>query len=207
LKIELETGRLLLREFVEEDWKSAHAYSSDPEVVRFMVWGPNTEDETIGFIKKVIDWQSTQPRNVFDLAVLTKQNGRLIGTCGFHITKSVSEGSSQSIGLGTVCDYNVDPYSQTRGKHAALGYCFSKEVWGGGYATEAASAVVRFGFEQLNLHKIFAICDVENKGSARVLEKIGMRKEGHLLEDIKIKGQWRDSLLFSMLSTECNQFE
>ncbi|MBI4534134.1 MAG: GNAT family N-acetyltransferase [Candidatus Melainabacteria bacterium] len=200
--IQLETKRLLLREFVFDDWIAVHSYASDPEVVRFMVWGPNTEDNTKQFIKDMLDWQIEQPRKVFDFAVQTKVNASLIGSCGVHVTRTISEGSSQSIALATRTDYNVHPSSFTQGKHAAMGYCFSKDIWGQGYATEAAGALIRFGFEQLGLHKIFATCDVENKGSARVLEKIGMKREGHLLEDVKIKGRWRDSYLYAVTNTE-----
>lgn len=206
-KIELETPRLLLREFVQDDFAAVHSYATDPDVVRFMVWGPNSEDDTRNFIANILAWQQAQPRKVFDLAVETKENRRLIGSCGFHLARTISEGSSQSIGQGTAADYNLDPHSHTRDQHAAVGYCFSKEAWGQGYATEAATAVLRFGFEQLGLHKIFATCDVDNKGSARVLEKIGMRREGHFLEDIKIKRQWRDSFLYSALNRDWNPLE
>lgn len=201
-KIEIETPRLLLRDFVMEDWISAHSYAYDPEVVRFMVWGPNTEQDTQNFVKQVLEWQQSPQRKVFDFAVITKSDGQLIGTCGFHIAHTVSEGSSQSVGLSTTGDYNTDPYSHTRDKNAAVGYCFGKSAWGQGYATEAATAVIKFGFEQLGLHKIFATCDVENIGSARVLEKSGMKKEGHLVEDIKVKGRWRDSYLYSILQQD-----
>ena len=82
------------------------------------------------------------------------------------------------------------------------GYCLNRDYWGHGYATEAAQAVISFGFEQLGLHRIFAICDPCNVASWRVLARAGMRREGHLLEDRWQKGQWRDSYLYAILERE-----
>lgn len=200
--ISLETKRLFLREFVSEDWVFVHSYASDLEVVRYMLWGPNREEDTRKFIKDMIACQTAIPRNVFDLAVHSKTDGCLIGSCGIRVGKTISEGASLSATVGSKQDYSLAPYAYTRELHASLGYCFRKDSWSQGFATEASGAVVRFGFEQLGLHKIFATCDVENKGSARVLEKIGMRREGHLVEDIKIKGRWRDSYLYALTFNE-----
>ncbi len=202
--IRIETPRLVVREFVLDDWKAVHRYASDLDVVRFMIWGPNSEADSHAFIANVVEWQSVQPRRVFDLAVVTKEDQQLIGSCGFHLANTVSEGASQSIGLGISPEYNVDPSSYTLNKHGAMGYCFSKEAWGQGYATEAATAVLHFAFEQLGLHKMFATCDVENTASLKVLERIGMRREGHLLEDILIKQHWRDSYLYAIVNRDWN---
>jgi RimJ/RimL family protein N-acetyltransferase len=207
-EIKIETTRLILREFVAGDFSAVHNYASDPNVARFMVWGPNSEQDTHEFLNNVIEWQKAQPRRVFDFAVVLKQGSGLIGSCGFHIAPTVSEGSSQSIWAKAALDFDAKhPYVYARDKHAALGYCFHKDAWGHGYASEAATGALRFGFETLKLHKIFATCDVENKGSARVLEKIGMHKEGHLIEDIKIKGRWRDSFLYAITINEWNPID
>lgn len=71
-----------------------------------------------------------------------------------------------------------------------------------GYATEAAKQLIAFGFNELNLHRIFATCDARNIASAKILEKAGMIKEGVIRENILIKEGWRDSLLFSILDRE-----
>jgi len=70
------------------------------------------------------------------------------------------------------------------------------------YATEAARALLTFGFGQLRLHRIFATCDPANTASARVLEKIGMQREGLLREHEWVKGRWRDSFLYAILDHE-----
>jgi RimJ/RimL family protein N-acetyltransferase len=71
-----------------------------------------------------------------------------------------------------------------------------------GYATEVSKLLIEFGFETLNLHRIFATCDPRNVGSYKVLEKIGMTKEGRIREDLLLKDGWRDSLLYSILEQE-----
>ena len=83
-----------------------------------------------------------------------------------------------------------------------IGYSLNRKFWGQGYATEAAEALVKFGFGQLNLHRIFATCDPFNVASARVLEKAGMQREGHFRQHKWVKGKWRDSLLYAILDCE-----
>lgn len=205
--IRIETPRLILREYVEADWSAVHAYASDAEVVRFMTWGPNTEEDSRNFVMALIEQQKMQPRKVFDLAVQTKADGRLIGSCGFRVALTVSEGASRTASKTGSEPAGEDPLAYVRERHASMGYCFNRDAWGQGYATEAATGVLRFGFEQLGFHKIFATCDVENKASVRVLERIGMRREGHMLEDIKVKAIWRDSFLYAMLNADWNPLE
>ncbi len=171
------TERLILREFVAEDWEQVHAYGSDPEVVRFMSWGPNTEEETQAYVPRQLEAQASDPRRELDFAVTLKDDGRLIGGCGLHVTRP------------------KDPAG-------FIGYCFHRDYWGQGYAAEAARSVVAFGFEALDLHRIYSTCDVQNIASARVMEKVGMRREGHLREDRLIRGRWRDSLLYAILEHE-----
>jgi len=91
---------------------------------------------------------------------------------------------------------------EVSGEHrrGEMGYVLAAAQWGKGYATEAATAMLRFGFDQLGIHKIIATCDPDNVASAHVLEKIGMRYEGHLHDHLLIRGQWRDRLTFGALS-------
>ena len=171
------TERLVLRDFVEADWPQVQAYASDPEVVRYMSWGPNSEEETRDFLRQKLEAQAADPRAEFDLAVVLRDTGRLIGACGITV-------------------------SSARTRCAWVGYCFHRDFWGQGYATEAARAVVGFGFEALGLHRIFSTCDTENLASARVLEKVGMRREGHVREDALVRGRWRDSYLYAVLEQD-----
>jgi RimJ/RimL family protein N-acetyltransferase len=97
------------------------------------------------------------------------------------------------------CDIFVSP-SESREAH--LGYILHPGFWGRGYMPEAARAVLKFGFEELGLHRIYAECHPRNTASARVMEKIGMRREGHFKENDWIKGQWQDSLVYAILEWE-----
>jgi [ribosomal protein S5]-alanine N-acetyltransferase len=170
----LETARLLIREFKKDDWRAAHEYGSDPDVVKYVLFGPNTEKDTRNFVQKVIECQKVQPRVLFSLALEVKTTNQMIGSCEIKIT---------------------DAPNQT----GEIGYILNRNYWNQGYISEAARAVVSFGFEKLRLHRIYATCDPANTGSYRVMEKIGMKREGYLRECKLIKGSWRDCLIYSIL--------
>ena len=176
----IRTKRLMLRDFEEADWKAVHSYGSDPEVVRYMDWGPNTEEETKKFIQRAIAHQKEQPRRTYTLAIVLKPENKLIGGCGIYVS-------------------NPD------NREGWIGYCLNRNSWAQGYATETAKALLTFGFDQLNLHRIFATCDPANIASAHVLEKIGMQREAHFREHRWAKGKWRDSLLYAILDFEWKQ--
>jgi ribosomal-protein-alanine N-acetyltransferase len=173
----IQTGRLVLRDLQEDDWQAVNSYASDPEVVRYMDWGPNTEDDTKIFIQRSIANQKERPRRDYTLALVLKPDDRLIGGCGIRVS---------------------DPDN----REGWIGYCLNRHFWGQGYATETAQGLLRFGFDRLDLHRIFATCDPENVASARVLEKVGMKREGHLRERKWAKGKWRDSLMYAILDHE-----
>jgi RimJ/RimL family protein N-acetyltransferase len=173
----VQIARLVLREFEAADWVAVHEYGSDPQVVRFMDWGPNTEEETLRFIQKSIGYQMEKPRIHYSLAVVVRDKSRLIGGCGVYVS-------------------NIDS------REGWIGYCLNRQFWGQGYATETARALLEFGFNNLNLHRIFATCDPANIASAHILEKIGMQYEGHLRENVYCKGGWHDELLYAILEEE-----
>ena len=173
----LHTERLTLRDFAADDWFAVHSYAADPEVARYMDWGPNSDAETRAFIERVLVIRQAAPRRDFELAITLRADGRLIGGCGIHI-------------------------SNPRNREGWIGYILRRDCWGQGYASEAARALLGFGFGALDLHRIFATCDLRNLASARVLEKIGMRHEGHMREHRWQKTEWRDSLLYAILEQE-----
>lgn len=151
----IETKRLLLRDLKETDVRAVHDYASDAAVVRYMDWGPNNREETETFIQRALEAQKEKPRRHYTLAITLKIDKKLIGSCGVNVS-------------------NPDNHE------GWIGYCFKKQFWGKGYATETAKALVEFGFKKLCLHRVFATCDPENTASARVLEKTGMKLEGHI---------------------------
>ena len=81
-------------------------------------------------------------------------------------------------------------------------YLIRPENWGKGIATEAVKQLLDLGFGELGLHRIWATCLPENPASERVLEKVGMRKEGFLVKNLKIHGVWKSSFLYAMLAEE-----
>ncbi len=92
----------------------------------------------------------------------------------------------------------VSPENRT----ADMGYGLNSDFYGRGYATEAARAVLDFGFNDLGLHRIWATVDVNNDASRRVLERIGMKREGILRKDKLVRGRWRASYLYAILEDE-----
>ena len=172
----LRTPRLVLRPLEASDWHAVHEYASDPEVVRYMPWGPNTEEQTHEFMQRAIVSAAERPRIKYDFAITLRDGGRLIGACGIYL--------------------------RDERRQAYIGYVLHRAFWGKGYATELASALLAFGFGELKLHRIIATCDLLNTASAHVLEKIGMRREGVMRQDVWEKGQWRDSLAYAFLAEE-----
>jgi ribosomal-protein-alanine N-acetyltransferase len=170
----IRTKRLMLRDLEEADWQAVHDYASDPEVVRYMNWGPNTEEETRDFIQRAFAGQDEQPRRNYTLAIVLRNEDMLIDGCSINV-------------------------SNPNNREGWIGYCLNQHFWGRGYATETAKALTYFGFDKPSLHRIFATCDPANAASARVLEKVGMKCEGHIREHVWAKGKWRGSLLYAIL--------
>jgi RimJ/RimL family protein N-acetyltransferase len=166
----IETKRLLLREFTASDFEAVHSYGSDPVVVEFMEWGPNTEDETHKFIEKELKHQKKKDRKVFELAVTLKETGALIGGTGITLEN----------GIGT------------------FGYCFDKNYWGNGYATEAAQGLIAWAKQELEIQHFRATCDVKNTGSRRVLEKLGLKIVQRIDKDKEVRGKWRDTYVLEL---------
>jgi RimJ/RimL family protein N-acetyltransferase len=173
----LTTDRLLLRPFQEDDFAAVHAYASDPEVCRYMSWGPNDEAETRAHLvtKAALAREATPSDYVW--AVTLRESEVLIGSCDLHPTA-------------------------VRTYKAELGYCYRRDSWGQGYATEAAAAMVDFGFRGLGLHRISAGFFAPNVASGRVIEKLGMQYEGRLREAVQKNGEWYDMLLYAILEHE-----
>jgi RimJ/RimL family protein N-acetyltransferase len=175
--VALETARLTLQELRESDAERVHAYASDHEVVRYLDWGPNSVEDTPRFLALAREARESSPRTAYHLAIALRPDDRAIGGCRIEIRDAAT-------GAGD------------------LGYVLDRAHWGHGYATEAGRALLGFGFGRLALHRIWARCDVRNAASARVLEKLGMRREGHLRHDVRQKGEWHDSYLYAILEPD-----
>lgn len=181
-EIKLTTDRLILREFNENDFVAVHAYASDIENIKYMIWGPNSEDDTVEFLVECIENANKNPRKQYDFAVTLKDTGNVIGGCGIYLNDTLDE--------------------------AMLGWVLHKNYWKKGYMTEAGKELVRFAFEELKLHRLYATCDAENYGSYRVMENIGMRREGHAIKNRKVVGykdEYHDELFYGILKEEWNE--
>lgn len=174
--MQLVTPRLILREFKEEDWHFTNLYEANEEVMRYQTSGTRTSQESLEYIQQCLSEAKEDPRTLYDLAIVLEVTDMLIGRVGMKV------------------DYDSE--------EAVLWYILNRTYWNKGYTTEAATAMLRFGFEHLHLHRIYADCDPRNTGSYRVMEKIGMRREAHFKENIFIKGEWCDSYVYAILDHE-----
>lgn len=173
----IRTERLVLREITEDDFAAVHAYASKLEVVQYVPWGPNTQQDTRDFIVRTLAAATAEPRSEFVYAVELAEAPRMLGTVGLYFRSADTD-------------------------QAMLGYAYGTDAWGRGIATEAALAMLEVGFDVLGLRRIWASCDPDNAGSRRVLEKCGMTLEGHLRADTLIRGEVRDTLVWGILEPE-----
>jgi [ribosomal protein S5]-alanine N-acetyltransferase len=173
----IETARLVLREFAADDWRAVQAYQCDPRYLVFYGRQPPTDTEAQAFVGRFLEWQADEPRWRMQLAICRPGSAEPIGNVGLR--RAAAGAPSADMG------YELDP-----------------AFWGRGYATEAARALLDHGFRVLGLHRIHAHCLAENAASARVLEKLGMRLEGRLIQAERVGGRWHDVLLYGTLAHE-----
>ena len=173
----LVTERLVLREFVEADWPAVLAYQRDPLYLCYYPWTDRTPADARVFVDMFLEWQREEPRRRFQLAITRKEDGGLIGNCGLRRKPDN--------------DWEAD-----------IGYELDPRYWGRGYSTEAALAMVSFGFRELGLDRISSWCIADNAASARVLERLGFRQEGRLRRNEHFKGRWWDTLFYGLVRDE-----
>jgi RimJ/RimL family protein N-acetyltransferase len=144
---DVETDRLRLRAFTPEDLDDLHLVFGDPQVMKYISGGtPRSREETeIGLGRTIEGWQR---RGFGFWAVTLRDDDKLIGYCGLIFLDDTTE--------------------------VEVAYGFRRSEWGKGFATEAARACLRWGFEELKLERIVAVVNPENLASQRVLEKLGM---------------------------------
>jgi ribosomal-protein-alanine N-acetyltransferase len=152
MKIILETPRLVLRHQVPADLDDLWALYCDPEIIKYIPDAPRTRDEA----REELEWHMNgHPRNP-DLglwATIYKASGKFIGRCGLL------------------------PWSIDGRQEVEVAYTIARTYWGQGLGTEAAEAILQYGFRQLNLPRLVSLIEPENAASQRVAEKIGMRFE------------------------------
>lgn len=172
----LQTDRLHIRYFNENDLASVHSYMSDPNIVEHLPEDVFSERDSMEFIGK------NMGENAKNLAISLKDDERLIGHMVFH--KWFAPDTLE------------------------IGWVINSLFQGKGYASEAAYRLLEYGFNSLSSHRIIATCQPENVASWKIMEKIGMRKEGHFKQCIYRRGKWIDEYFYAILSKEwINNFE
>ncbi len=174
--ITLETDRLRLRPLHEGDEEAVYTLLSDERVVRYMLFPVFTRERAHAFVSRVARAPASGQPSQLVLAMAGRSDDALIGLTGLVLKPELEEGE--------------------------VWYLLHPDRWGQGLVTEGVRQLVRHGFDALNLHRIWASCLPENPGSARVLEKLGFRREGLLRQNLRIHGEWKDSYLYAALTDE-----
>ena len=173
---ELTTNRLILRNMRMSDARDIYEYSCDPQVARHVLWEAHQSiHQTKAYIRYVLRQYRMGSPSSFCIAL--KETGKVIGTIGFM-------------------------WVSNENRSAEVGYSLSRAYWNRGYMTEALAAVLRFGFEELNLNRIEAQFECDNPASGRVMEHVGMRREGTLKERLYNKSRFVDVELYAILREE-----
>jgi RimJ/RimL family protein N-acetyltransferase len=175
----VETERLLLRPLVPADAEAMHAYQSREDVCRYIPY---------------------EPRSLLDLQqrLATPESTRsALDDAGQALLLAVARRSDDVL-IGDV----MLAWTSKEHRTGEIGYVFDPVHHGNGYATEAAAALLRLGFDGLGLHRIIARVDARNTASTAVLRRLGMRQEAYLRENEWFKGEWTDEIDFAVLESE-----
>lgn len=179
--IRLETERLILRPAGTADFDAFYSYRSVPENMIYTIFGPDTPKSAMSFLKMYESWWREDPLKIYEFAVVLKETGNMIGNCGLYLDDDM-----RATGM--------------------LGWCLHRDHWNKGYTTEAVKALLKFGFEDLKLHRIHAECNADNTASARVMEHVGMRREGHFINNrfdrVGDKKMWYSEYFYGILRDE-----
>lgn len=172
------TDRLLLRPFEDADLNDIFEYHSLPEVVRYMYWEVRDLEQTREALEKKKTLTSLNAEgDALCLAVELKESHKVIGE--------------------VILFWRSQAHQQ-----GEVGYVFHPGFGGKGYATEAARVMLTIGFKQIGFHRIYARCDPRNVPSWRLMERLGMRREAHLVHNEFFKGEWGDEFYYALLRDE-----
>lgn len=174
--MQLITQRLKLRPYQISDWERVHIYGSNPDFSKYEVWGPNSVQDSQTFVADMVQLSKEEPQYKYEFAVCLKENDLLIGGCGIRQETETS-------------------------RVAHLGWAINPEFQNKGIATEAAQALIDFGFNKLKLAVIYATCDTRNIASYKVMEKLKMTKVGFIKGTKLIKGHMRDSYRYEIYNS------
>lgn len=175
--VQLETKRLLLREYEEGDWPMLHVWEGDAEVVRHKSNEVLSLVQCKAYVEKVLQQARTEPRRLYELMLVTFEDAQVIGKVGLRLDEAEPR-------VGEVW------------------FTLRRDAQGYGYAQEAMTEFLRFAFDDLKLHRAFGDVDPRNTASWKLLERLGFRREGHLRQNVFLKGEWCDSYLYALLAEQ-----
>jgi RimJ/RimL family protein N-acetyltransferase len=172
------TARLILRPFGPGDLDDLYDYQSRPDVARYLHWEARDRAQA----REALEQQCREVAldkagDWLTYAVTLRETGKVIGEVGLKwLSPSRRQGE--------------------------IGFVFNPDYAGRGLATEAATVMLGLGFDNLGLHRIIGSCMAQNAPSARLMERLGMRREAHFIHNEIIKGQWADELVYAILDSE-----
>jgi RimJ/RimL family protein N-acetyltransferase len=174
----IRTERLVLRLYAPDDLDAHFDIQSRAEVARYLYWSPRDREQAAETLQQKINHRSIEADgDILSLAVVRAEGGPLIG------------------------DLMVR-YASATHRQVEIGYIFHPDAHGQGFATEATRAIVDLAFRQLRAHRVYGQIDARNDASARVLERVGMRREAHLVQNEWVKGEWTDEAIYAVLAAE-----
>jgi RimJ/RimL family protein N-acetyltransferase len=177
LPLPIETSRLRLRPLAADDLGALLSIQSREDVHRWLDSHPRSEDEVRAALERRIARVRDAPATGLALGIELAATGELLGDI--------------SLTLG--------PPEHRQGE---IGFILHPRHHGRGYATEAAEAMLALAFGTYGLHRVYGRLEARNHASARVLEKLGMRREAHLVENEWVKGEWQSELVYALLARE-----
>ena len=169
----IDTGRLLLRPFDASDLDDYLEYALDPEVMKYIrpVGDPKVAREM--FLSHAGDWTGEEGRWM-GAAVVLKDNQKMIGDVGFR-------------------------YKSKQHQQIEIGYKFNRHFQGHGYGSEALQALLKLIIRDWPFHKLVAYCEPRNIASWKLMEKIGMQREGYFRENFYFDGRWQNEVAYGVL--------
>ncbi|HEY4571679.1 MAG TPA: GNAT family N-acetyltransferase [Kribbella sp.] len=174
----IETDRLTLRRYVEDDYDDLLKLQSNPDVTRFLLYDVRTPEQVKETLAgRLADVPMDRDGQALTVAVILRDTGQHVGEVVLFMN-SVEQRTGE------------------------LGYVFHPEFHGRGFAAEASVELLRLGFEELGMHRIIARLDARNSGSVNLLKRLGLRQEAHFVKNEYLKGEWTDELVFAMLAEE-----
>jgi RimJ/RimL family protein N-acetyltransferase len=174
----IQTPRLTLRPFSPADFDDLYAYQSRPDVARYLNWHARDHAQVRAALEEQCRETSLEAEGDWlTFAVVWREAGRVVGEAGLKLVSR-------------------------QHRQGEIGFVFNPDYQGRGLAAEAATAMLTLAFDGLAWHRVIGSCDARNEPSARLMERLGMRREAHFVENLMVKGQWTGELVYAILDHE-----